>query len=71
LHENGSSVLAELIKTHKPHLVLLGGSEHKREMLGTSLLIGLGSLADGAFTVIDLRRNEAKPGVLRHTASAA
>jgi Icc-related predicted phosphoesterase len=71
LHENGSSVLAELIKTHKPHLVLLGGSEHKREMLGTSLLIGLGSLADGAFTVIDVRRNEAKPGVLRHTPSAA
>ncbi|HEY5028579.1 MAG TPA: hypothetical protein VIK39_09245 [Candidatus Angelobacter sp.] len=49
---------------------MFGGNDHKREMLGTSLVIGLGSLADGAFIVIDLRRNEAKPGVLRRTASA-
>ncbi|MGZ4830463.1 MAG: heat-stable protein [Candidatus Angelobacter sp.] len=71
LHEKGSSVVAEVIKTHKPRLALVGGREHKREMIGTSLLIGLGSLAEGVFTVIDLRTNEAKPGVLRHTASAA
>ena len=71
LHENGSSVVAEAIKTYKPRLALVAGREHKREMVGTSLLIGLASLAEGAFTVIDMRRNEAKPGVLRHTASAA
>jgi hypothetical protein len=71
LHEKGSAVLAEVIKTHNPRLVLIGGSEHKREMIGTSLLIGLASLAENAFTVVDLRTGEAKPGVLRHTASAA
>ena len=71
LHEDGSAVLAEVIKTYKPHLALVGGREHKREMIGTSLLIGLGNLAEGAFTVIDVRKGEAKPGVLRHTASAA
>jgi hypothetical protein len=71
LHEDGSAVVAEVIKTYKPHLALVGGREHKHEMIGTSLLIGLGSLAEGAFTVIDMRKGEARPGVLRHTASAA
>jgi len=71
LHEDGSAVVAEVIKTYKPHLALVGGREHKREIIGTSLLIGLGSLAEGAFTVIDVRKGEARPGVLRHTASAA
>jgi Icc-related predicted phosphoesterase len=71
LHESGSTVVAEVIKTYKPRLVLVGGRVHKREMIGTSLLVALASLAEGAFTVIDMRTNEAKPGVLRHTASAA
>jgi uncharacterized protein len=71
LHQQGSSVVAEVIKTYKPRLTLVAGREHKHEMIGTSLLIGLGSLAEGAFTVIDLRSNESKPGVLRHTAKAA
>lgn len=71
LHEDGSAVVAEVIKTYKPHMALVGGREHKREMIGTSLLIGLDSLAEGAFTVIDVRKGEARPGVLRHTASAA
>ena len=57
--EQGSAVLAELIKTYKPHLVLVSGKEL---MLGTSLVVMPGSLAEGNFSMIDLRRHTVEIG---------
>ncbi len=64
-HEQGSPVLAELIKTYKPRLVLVSGKELKHEMLGTSLLVIPGSLAEGNFSVIDLRHHTVETGSVR------
>lgn len=55
LHEPGSTVLAELINSYKPRLVLVSGKEPKRELLGTSLVVMVGSLTEGDFSIIDLR----------------
>ncbi len=55
LHEPGSAVLAELIKSYKPRLALIGGKEPKHELLGTSLVVMPGSLAEGNVSIIDLR----------------
>jgi len=55
LHEPGSTILAELIKSYKPRLVLVNGKEPKRELLGTSLVVMAGSLTKGDFSIIDLR----------------
>ena len=64
-HEQGSTVLAELIKTYQPRLVLVSGKELKHEMLGTSLLVIPGSLAEGNFSVIDLRQHTVETGSVR------
>lgn len=57
LHEQGSAVLAELIKTYQPRLVLVSGREIKRELLGTSLVVMPGSLAEGNYSIIDLHQH--------------
>lgn len=54
LHEPGSAVLAELIKSYEPRLVLVSGTQPKRELLGTSLVVMPGSLTEGNFSIIDL-----------------
>lgn len=64
-HERGSEVLAELIKTYNPRLVLVSGKELKREMLGVSLVVIPGSLADGKFCVIDLHQHTVEAGSVR------
>lgn len=56
-HEPGSAVLAEMIKTYNPRLVLVAGPEPKHELLGTSLVVAPGGLADGHMSVIDLREH--------------
>jgi uncharacterized protein len=64
-HEPGSPVLAELVKTYQPRLVLVSGKELKHEMLGTSLLVMPGSLAEGNFSIIDLRQHTVETGSVR------
>ena len=64
-HEQGSPVLAGLIKTYKPRLVLVSSKELKHEMLGTSLVVMPGSLAEGNFSVIDLRQHIVETGSVR------
>ena len=64
-HEPGSTVLAELVKTYQPRLVLVSGKELKHEMLGTSLLVMPGSLAEGNFSIIDLHQHTVETGSVR------
>lgn len=54
LHEPGSTVLAELINSYKPRLVVVAGKEPKQEMLGTSLVVVPGNLGEGNLTLINL-----------------
>jgi hypothetical protein len=56
-HEPGSTTLAEMIKSYKPRLVLVAGTEPKRELLGTSLVVVPGGLLDGNVSFIDLREH--------------
>ena len=70
LHEAGSVELAELIKTHNPRLVVaydpgFAGSVVKHEWLGKSLVVAPGSLAEGDFTVVDLREARIETGNVR------
>lgn len=55
----GSEVLAELIGTYRPRLVVFGG-ERGVEMLGRSISVAPGSLADGYYAVAQLREGTAK-----------
>ena len=71
LREKGSSLLAEIIKSHNPRLVLIGGGEPKEHTVGKSTVVSLGSLAKGNFTVIDLRKREVTARTLREPAKAA
>jgi Icc-related predicted phosphoesterase len=64
-HEQGSTILAELIKTYQPRLVLVSGKGMKHEMLGTSSLVMPGSLAEGNFSVIDLRQHTVETASVR------
>lgn len=50
----GSEVVAELIGTYRPRLVVCGG-ERGSELLGRSLVVAPGSLARGRYAVADLR----------------
>jgi Icc-related predicted phosphoesterase len=61
-HEPGSAALAELIKSYSPRLVLTSGKEPKREMIGVSLVVMPGSLAEGFFSVIDLHQHTVETG---------
>ena len=53
LHESGSEVLAELINTYRPHLVVTAGDEPFEELLGTSLVVSPGRLDRGSYALID------------------
>jgi uncharacterized protein len=64
--ERGSAELAELIKSHNPRLVLVGGREPAQELIGNSLVIALGSLMRGEFTLVDVRKAASSA---RHCAS--
>jgi Icc-related predicted phosphoesterase len=71
LADKGSAGLAEIIKTHNPRLVLVGGRSQKVEMLGTSQTVMLGSLAESSFTVVDLRKHQVVFGHLGEKVSTA
>jgi Icc-related predicted phosphoesterase len=63
----GSEVLAELVNTYSPRLVVCGG-ERGSELLGRSLVVAPGSLADGHYAIADLRSHEVQ---LEQLAAAA
>jgi Icc-related predicted phosphoesterase len=54
---DGSEVLAELIGTHRPRLVVCGGPP-AHEMLGRTLVVAPGSLHEGHFAVVDLQSHD-------------
>jgi Icc-related predicted phosphoesterase len=50
---DGSELIAELIGTHRPRLVVCGGAQGSG-MIGRSLIVAPGSLRDGHYAVADL-----------------
>ena len=58
LQEGGSETLAELVKTYAPRLVLTGGEDSRRDLLGTSLVVAPGRLSEGGYALIDLLEGE-------------
>jgi uncharacterized protein len=63
----GSTVLAELVNTYTPRLVVCGG-ERGTETLGRSLVVCPGSLTDGHYAVADLHSHDVE---LEQLATAA
>lgn len=59
----GVEVLAELINTHRPRVVVCGG-ERAIAMLGRSRVVSPGSLADGEYAVVDVETREVELGQL-------
>jgi Icc-related predicted phosphoesterase len=56
LHEPGSEVLAELIKTYKPRLVVVGRDGGASEMrIAKTLVISPGRMDQGQYALVDLR----------------
>jgi Icc-related predicted phosphoesterase len=55
----GSEVLAELVSTERPRLVVSNGAP-ETHMLGRSLVVSPGSLSEGRYAVVDLRAQEAE-----------
>jgi Icc-related predicted phosphoesterase len=53
LHEPGSDVVAELINTYRPRVVVTAGGEPSEERLGKSLVVSPGHLDRGSYAVID------------------
>jgi hypothetical protein len=49
----GSEVLAELIGTHRPRLAVCGG-ERRTQMIGRSVVVAPGRLADRHYAIADL-----------------
>jgi len=62
LHEPGSEVLAELIKTYNPKVALVSGDGATEERLGTSLVVCPGSIEQGVYSVIDFREGSIEVG---------
>jgi uncharacterized protein len=61
----GSQVLAELIKTYNPRVVLVaGGQGVRRELLGNSLVVFPGTLAEGEYALVDLHQRTVEPAKL-------
>lgn len=64
-HEPGSAIIAELIKSYKPRLVLVSGKLPKQERLGTSFVVMPGSLTEGSFSLIDLHEQTVEARSIR------
>jgi Icc-related predicted phosphoesterase len=60
LRRPGSEVLAELVKTYRPRLVLVAGDEPSNVVLGNALVVCPGRFELGQFALIDLRRRSAE-----------
>ncbi len=69
LREPGSEVLAELIKTYNPRLVIVGGEEPAEEELGRTLVVCPGRLDRGRYAVVDLRTRSVEAATLAQQAA--
>jgi uncharacterized protein len=54
LHEPGSEILAELIKTYRARVAVVGGDQPAQELLGRTLVVCPGSVARGEYALVDL-----------------
>jgi Icc-related predicted phosphoesterase len=54
----GSEVLAEMVKTYAPALVLTSGESFHKAQLGTSLVVSPGPLSAGEYALVDLSERE-------------
>jgi Icc-related predicted phosphoesterase len=70
LHEPGSEVLAELIKTYNPRVAIIAGDEPAQEELARTLVVCPGRLDRGDYAVVDLRARSVKTGTVAAQASA-
>jgi Icc-related predicted phosphoesterase len=64
LGEEGSEVLAELINTYRPRLVVTAGDEPAEERLGTSLLVAPGRLDRASYALIDFHSSAVEFGTV-------
>ena len=64
VHEDGSAVLAELVKTYRPRAVVVAGGPPRYWELGRSAVAVAGRLAEGEFGVLDLTTGTLEAGRL-------
>jgi uncharacterized protein len=69
LHEPGSEVLAELVKTHNPRFVVVAGEEPAQEELGRTIVVCPGRLDRGHYAIVDLRARSVEAATLGHQAA--
>jgi Icc-related predicted phosphoesterase len=69
LHEPGSEVLAELVNTYRPRIVVTGGDEPSEESLGTSLVLCPGRLDRGRYALVDFHNSTVEFGSVAARAS--
>jgi uncharacterized protein len=69
LHEPGSEVLAELINTYRPRIVITGGDEPSEASLGTSLVLCPGRLDRGRYALVDFHNSTVEFGSVAARAS--
>lgn len=70
LHEPGSEILAELIKTYDPRLVIVGREGGVSEMrIAKSLVVTPGRLDQGEYALVDLREVTVEPRNLSERAA--
>jgi len=69
LHEPGSEVLAELVNTYRPRIVVTAGDEPSEESLGTSLVLTPGRLDQGRYALIDFHNAAVDFGTVAARAS--
>lgn len=53
----GSEVVAELVATYRPRLVVCSG-EARSELIGRSTVVAPGRLADGCYAIADLHTQD-------------
>jgi uncharacterized protein len=69
LHEPGSEVVAELIKTYAPRVAIVAGEGATEERLGTTLVIAPGRLDLGVYSVIDIHNGSVEAGQVAEVAA--
>ena len=69
LREPGSEALAELIKTHNPRLVIVGGEGATEERLAKTIVVCPGRLELGQYSLIDLHDLTVEVGTVAQRAA--
>ena len=64
LRESGSEVLAELINTYRPRIVVTAGDEPAEERLGKSLVVVPGRLDRGSYALVDFHGSTVEFGTV-------